>query len=154
MRYCTIPTDLATLAKAQAGQELEVRHLLGGAGRHGLHMAPGDRITCRGVSDNGVLVSTVNGSQVHVPWECARSVQVERVGIDDPHASDDERRPRRSIRLLTAGPVTRLIARKGGRRARQAAAGSPAGVGRRQLARSYDAILEPDGIRAADVVKR
>ena len=139
MRYCTIPADLATLAKAQAGQELEVRHLLVDARCWGVDFAPGDRITCDDVSDSGLMVSTKSGTRVHVPWRWARRVQVERQGIDDASAGDGERARPKPIRLLTAGPVARLLARKGGRRARLAAAHAPAADVRRHLARCLDA---------------
>jgi hypothetical protein len=94
MTYCTIPGGLATLAHASPGQRLEVRYLLPCARDVGDILEEGDRILCRDIGDTGVTVTTGAWGDVHIPWECARGVQVERLGEGEPAPEGDSRRDR------------------------------------------------------------
>ena len=135
MRYFTIPSDLTTLAHARPGMELEVRHVLGCARRGVQSFEPGDRIVCRHVNGQGLIVTTADGGDVNVPWDAARCLQVERVEADE---AEGEPPAPSSLRLLAAGPVTRMLARHGGRRARSLTSDHPTATLRRTVAEVRD----------------
>jgi hypothetical protein len=80
MTTCTVPTDLPTLAWAVPGQQLEIRHILRGAGVSCRRLRHGDLVVCRQINRGGILLDLQRGGCISIPYECAQYIQVERVG--------------------------------------------------------------------------
>jgi hypothetical protein len=84
MKTPSIPADLATLAWAEPGQELEVRRTLPGAGALGELLTPGSRVRCSEVDGDFVVLEAVGDLKLRIPMERARLVQVERTLVGGP----------------------------------------------------------------------
>lgn len=110
MQQDAIPADLATLACAVPGQELVIRALIGRSRACRRVFAPDDRVVCLDVAASGFVVCTAAGTIVGVPRDCARAIQVERVGFGSGARMGVVQRAM-PFPLLTAGPVHSLLPR-------------------------------------------
>ena len=84
MKIPCIPADLATLAWAEPGQEVEVRCTLPGAGSLAELLTPGSRVRCSEVDDEYVVVEAPGDLKLRIPVQRARLIQVERTNVGAP----------------------------------------------------------------------
>jgi hypothetical protein len=82
----TIPGGVRTLAAAPPATWVVVRSVLGDGARDLLQqhrVCPGDPLRSLDANSAGIVIETISGRRVLLPWEDAGTVQVENLGAED-----------------------------------------------------------------------
>jgi hypothetical protein len=77
----TLPASVTTLALAEAGDTVTVRAILFGAGEASAMLRAGDQLTCRGATNEWLVLADRAGHELPVHRRDAALVQIDRCGI-------------------------------------------------------------------------